>query len=77
VLTAVSGLALIQKRRRDPEQSVTRRFRQLPEHSARLYVQPSQPVPVSSWDYTDPRGLQAAFDLGRRDAEAFARGKLR
>jgi hypothetical protein len=37
-----------------------------------MYVQPSRPVPVASWDYTDPDGLQAAFDLGRRDGEAFA-----
>ncbi|HSD41350.1 MAG TPA: patatin-like phospholipase family protein [Burkholderiales bacterium] len=56
---------------------LSRRFRQLPAHAARLYVQPSQSVPVASWDYTDPDGLQAAFDLGRRDGEAFARGAPR
>jgi hypothetical protein len=27
---------------------------------------------VWSWDYTNPAGLQAAFDLGRRDGERFA-----
>jgi hypothetical protein len=51
---------------------LTRSFRRLPAHPDRCYVQPSAPVPVSSWDYTDPAGLQAAFDLGRRDGEAFA-----
>jgi predicted acylesterase/phospholipase RssA len=56
---------------------LTRRFRRLPAHAARTYVQPSQPVSVASWDYTDPDGLQAAFDLGRRDGDAFARGAAR
>ena len=51
---------------------LTRRFRKLPAHPARTYVQPSRPVPVASWDYTDPDGLQAAFDLGLRDGAAFA-----
>jgi predicted acylesterase/phospholipase RssA len=51
---------------------LTRRFRTIPAHPGRTYVQPSRPVPVASWDYTDPQGLQAAFDLGLRDGEAFA-----
>jgi predicted acylesterase/phospholipase RssA len=51
---------------------LTRRYRALPAHPARTYVQPSRPVPVASWDYTDPDGLQAAFDLGLRDGAAFA-----
>jgi predicted acylesterase/phospholipase RssA len=51
---------------------LTRRYRRLPAHPDRRYVQPSAPVPVSAWDYTDPHGLQAAFDLGRRDGAAFA-----
>jgi predicted acylesterase/phospholipase RssA len=56
---------------------LTRRFRRLPVHPSCTYVQPSQPVPVSSWDYTDSDGLQAAFDLGRRDGEAFAAARER
>ena len=52
---------------------LARRYRRLPAHAARTYVQPSADVPVSSWDYTNPRGLQAAYDLGRRDGETFAR----
>jgi predicted acylesterase/phospholipase RssA len=47
---------------------LTRPFARLPAHPMRTYVQPSQPVPVASWDYTDPDGLDAAFELGRRDA---------
>jgi len=31
-------------------------------------------VPIYKWDYTSPAGLQAAFDLGRRDGERFAGG---
>jgi predicted acylesterase/phospholipase RssA len=50
---------------------LTRRYARLPRHPARVYVQPSAPVPVSAWDYTDPAGIQAAFDLGRRDGDAF------
>jgi len=47
---------------------LTRPFARLPAHPLRTYVQPSRPVPVASWDYTDPAGLDAAFALGRRDA---------
>ena len=39
----------------------------------RLYLQPSQRVPISSWDYTRPEAMTHAYDLGRRDAEAFLR----
>ena len=52
---------------------VTRRHRTLPRSSRRTYVQPSRPIPVAMWDYANPAGIQAAFDLGRRDGEAFAR----
>ncbi len=52
---------------------LARRYRRLPAHSRRVYAQPSADVPVSSWDYTNPAGLQAGYDLGRRDGETFAR----
>ena len=52
---------------------LTRRYRRLPAHSQRVYAQPSADLPVSSWDYTNPTGLLAAYDLGRRDGETFAR----
>jgi predicted acylesterase/phospholipase RssA len=51
---------------------VPRRVRRMPAHPDRTYVQPSAPLPVWSWDYTNPAGLQGAFDLGRRDGERFA-----
>jgi Patatin-like phospholipase len=48
---------------------LTRPFVRLPAHPLRTYLQPSRQVPVRSWDYTDPEGLDAAFALGRNDAE--------
>lgn len=53
---------------------VTRRYPGRPErfrHAGRLYVQPSEKVPVSSWDYTAPERYDRAYALGRRDGEAF------
>lgn len=47
---------------------LTRPFKHAPVHPQRAYVQPSKQIPVSAWDYTDPDGLVAAFELGRRDA---------
>lgn len=37
------------------------------------YVGPSAPVPVELWDYAHPKRIQAAWDLGVKDGEAFAR----
>lgn len=42
-------------------------------HDRRVYVQPSTPVPVSSWDYTNASAYQETFDQGRRDAQLFLR----
>ena len=39
----------------------------------RTYVQPSEEIPVSKWDYTSPEGIAATVEMGRRDAEAFVR----
>lgn len=50
---------------------LTRRFKVLPSIPGRIYIQPSRQIPVSAYDYTDEVALQSAFDLGRRDAEAF------
>ena len=50
---------------------LTRQFDKLPRIAGRTYVQPSQPIPVGAWDYTDGAALQSAFDLGRRDGERF------
>ncbi|WP_296532027.1 patatin-like phospholipase family protein [Rhodoferax sp.] len=50
---------------------LTRPFSRLPSVPGRTYVQPSQPVPVGAWDYTNEAAVQCAFDLGRRDGEHF------
>lgn len=43
----------------------------IPHLPGRLYVQPSQPVPVKTWDYTSPEKAQRTFDIGRADGERF------
>ncbi len=55
---------------------LTRRYppAKLQGHPGRTYIQPSRPVGISKWDYTNPQGMQEAFDLGRRDAECFIAG---
>lgn len=42
----------------------------------RVYVAPSRPLPIRMWDYSNPNGVQAAYDIGCEDGEAFLRGKL-
>lgn len=36
-----------------------------------IYVQPSAPVPVSSWDFTSAHRAQQTYEQGRQDGEAF------
>jgi len=43
----------------------------IPHIRGRLYVQPSQPIEVDKWDYTNPKGLRDAYDLGRHDGKIF------
>ncbi|MDX1453560.1 MAG: hypothetical protein R3183_13455, partial [Oleiphilaceae bacterium] len=50
---------------------LSRPYKKLPKVPQRTYVQPSRPVPVSSWDYTNPNGVQATFEQGKQDAESF------
>jgi hypothetical protein len=50
---------------------LSKRFKALPSVPGRTYVQPSQPIQVGTWDYTDDAALQSTFDLGRRDGETF------
>lgn len=45
----------------------------IPQTPDRIYVQPSVPPAVSKWDYTNPSGLQSAYDLGKKDGETFIR----
>lgn len=44
----------------------------IPRVEGRLYVQPSETIHIDAWDYTNPRGIQETYDLGRRDGERFA-----
>lgn len=52
---------------------LTRRFEVLPQSDRVLYTQPSAAIQINKWDYTDPEGIQDAFDLGRRDGDTFVR----
>lgn len=45
----------------------------IPQTSNRIYMQPSVTPEISKWDYTNPSGLQSAFDLGRKDGETFVK----
>lgn len=45
----------------------------IPNVPGRTYVMPSIPVPISKWDYTNPKGIQLTFEIGLRDGERFAR----
>jgi predicted acylesterase/phospholipase RssA len=52
----------------------TRRYKGLAPvfvRDGRMYVQPSERVAASSWDYTSPAKYQKTYDLGRRDGEQF------
>ncbi len=53
---------------------LTRRYKEsaIPKIPGRLYLQPSQPLPISKWDYTSPDKMQETFDIGRKDGERFA-----
>ncbi len=51
---------------------LSRRYKELPEHPTRHYVMPSEDPPIKMWDYASPGLIQQAFDLGRRDGDAFA-----
>lgn len=37
----------------------------------RVYVQPSRPIGVASWDYTSPGRFRSAYELGASDGAAF------
>ncbi len=40
----------------------------IPKYDDRFYFQPSESITVNKWDYTNPGGLQFAYDLGKKDA---------
>ncbi|HUI27563.1 MAG TPA: patatin-like phospholipase family protein [Candidatus Kryptonia bacterium] len=41
----------------------------LGRHGQRLYVGPTQPTPISRWDYTRPELLDATIAMGERESE--------
>ncbi|MBU2646345.1 patatin-like phospholipase family protein [bacterium] len=43
----------------------------IPDIPGRTYIQPSEPIKIDKWDYTNPAGLQDAYDLGIKDGQAF------
>ena len=50
---------------------LSRPYKKLPQTGERIYVQPSQPVPVKSWDYTSPEKVSETYALGVKDGFAF------
>lgn len=59
-----SGTTLVLLTKQYPPQSI-------PRVPGRVYVQPSEPIPIYKWDYTSPQRVQATYELGRRDGERF------
>lgn len=57
---------------------LTRRYKDkvIPKGGDVVYVQPSEEIRITKWEYTDPEGLQYVYDLGRRDGEKFAKDLL-
>jgi hypothetical protein len=39
---------------------------------SRLYLCPTEPVPINRWDYTRLERVEATLELGKRDAERHA-----
>ncbi len=52
---------------------LSRRYKAFPRVPGRLYVQPSERVPIGQFDITNPGGIRKAYEMGLRDGEAFAR----
>jgi predicted acylesterase/phospholipase RssA len=42
------------------------------EHGSRLYLEPSEPIPISRWDYREVAPVEETLALGRTDAARFA-----
>lgn len=52
---------------------LSRLYRAFPQVAGRLYVQPSEPVPIGQFDITNPAGIRKAYEMGLKDGEAFAK----
>ncbi|NDW03856.1 patatin-like phospholipase family protein [Jiella pacifica] len=50
---------------------LTRKFRNLPDHPDRVYVEPSQAVPADKIDFTDRGKIVATWNAGVEDGKAF------
>ena len=50
---------------------LTKRYSTLPSTQRVTYTQPSEPIPIGAWDYSDAAAIQKSYDLGRRDGEYF------
>ena len=50
---------------------LTRKFRNLPEHPRRVYVEPSDSVPADKIDFTSREKIAATWEAGEEDGRAF------
>ena len=50
---------------------LTRKFRNLPEHPDRVYVEPGESVPADKIDFTDRGKVEASWAAGKEDGRAF------
>jgi predicted acylesterase/phospholipase RssA len=55
---------------------LTRQHQRLPEVPGLVYAQPSVPLRIGPWDYTNPELIREAYEQGRRDGARFARDAL-
>lgn len=56
---------------RRPLVLLSRPERALPRGGRAVYACPSEPVPVSAWDFSSPAKVVETFELGRRDGARF------
>lgn len=52
---------------------LTRRYSRIPAVKGRTYAQPSEKIPVSQFDLTNPEGITAAYRLGLKDGAEFVK----
>ncbi len=52
------------------------RHQSLPSNPEHTYIQPSRPITISKWDYTNPTGLLETYELGREDGKRFGQSQL-
>lgn len=57
---------------------LTRSYREnsLPAIPGHTYAQPSRPITISKWDYTNPSGLLETYELGRADGRRFRQSRM-